>query len=387
MDTATVILPITGSVDQTASQKAFARKTQSQFAATASAGDLLHHSTVNHPCKLQLMLNRRLNMVPLRRDDRDLLSIFNIIASRSFSQSDIARNVFEQMSEGIDVDPNGLHFVLTDNLQFKALANHDPSKLGIKQTTKIIDVIIPPEMLIEAGILSDDCSRILLSTEPSNSWEELQKDKNAAERLTSATSADIDALTECVAKSMLTAIEDILNGNLAIGKKRLRSARFINRQTKAELLSRSGVSVTEMNDGDVEAILNADEGNSTQVSSIQPIIVAQIVKKDFACTSTIQLIADYVVAVQQKTLNQIEDPIQRKNCLMAKVGSFILCDGQPAAQFQTLFADDAQNETPKYKNVKCIFTANEKHRYGLRYELISVFISEKLDFISVSISE
>jgi hypothetical protein len=34
-----------------------------------------------------------------------------------------------------------------------------------------------------------------------------------------------------------------------------------------------------------------------------------------------------------------------------------------------------------------VFTANEKHRYGLRYELISVFISEKLDFISVSISE
>jgi hypothetical protein len=34
-----------------------------------------------------------------------------------------------------------------------------------------------------------------------------------------------------------------------------------------------------------------------------------------------------------------------------------------------------------------LITANEEHRYGLRYELISVFISEKLDFISVSISE
>jgi hypothetical protein len=37
--------------------------------------------------------------------------------------------------------------------------------------------------------------------------------------------------------------------------------------------------------------------------------------------------------------------------------------------------------------ILCTTTANEKHRYGLRYELISVFISEKLDFISVSISE
>ena len=359
IDTATIIQPITGSINQTASQKAFARKKQSQFAAIASASDLLHRSTVNHPCELQLMLNRRLNMVPLRRDDRDLLSIFNIIASRSFSQSDIARNVLEQMSERIDVDPNGIHFVLTDNLQFKEKANHDPTKLGIKQTTKIIDVIIPSQMLIDAGILSDDGSRILLSTDPSNSWEELRKDKHAAKRLTSTTSTDIDALTECVAESMLTANEDVLNGNLAIGKKRLRSARFINRQTKGELLNRSGVSIEEMNNGDVEAMLNSsDEGSSSaRVSNTQPIIVSQIVKKDLARTSTIQLIADYVVAVQEKTLNQIEDPVRRKNCLMAKVGSFILCDGQPAAQFQSLFAEDYQNETPKYKNVKCIFGA------------------------------
>jgi hypothetical protein len=32
-------------------------------------------------------------------------------------------------------------------------------------------------------------------------------------------------------------------------------------------------------------------------------------------------------------------------------------------------------------------TANEKHRYGLQYELILDLISEKLDFISVSISD
>jgi hypothetical protein len=60
-------------------------------------------------------------------------------------------------------------------------------------------------------------------------WEELCKEENAAVRLTSATAEDIDALTECVAESMKTAIEDVLNGNLGIGKSRLRSARFIDR--------------------------------------------------------------------------------------------------------------------------------------------------------------
>jgi hypothetical protein len=261
------------------------------------------------------------------------------------------------MSQGIEVDPKGIHFILCDNLQFKSKANHDPTKIGIKQTTKIIDVIIPAEMLAEAGILSDDGTRILLSTEPSNSWEELRKEENAAVRLTSATAEDIDALTECVAESMKTAIEDVLNGNLGIGKSRLRSARFIDRQTKAELLSRSGVSVTEMNNGDVEAMIDSEDGSSsTQVSNKQPIIVAQIIKKDLARTSTIQLIADYVVAVQEKTLSQM-DPTERDNCLISKVGSFILCDGQPAAQFQTLFAEDAQTNSPKYKNVKCFFGA------------------------------
>jgi hypothetical protein len=110
------------------------------------------------------------------------------------------------MSQGIEVDPKGIDFILSDNLQFKSKANHDPTKIGIKQTTKIIDVIILAEMLAEVGIISDDGTRILLSTEPSNSWEELRKEENAAVRLTSATAEDINALTECVAESMKTAI-------------------------------------------------------------------------------------------------------------------------------------------------------------------------------------
>jgi hypothetical protein len=107
--------------------------------------------------------------------------------SRAFARSNLAKKAYEEMSQGIEVDPKGIHFILCDNLQFKSKANHDPTKIGIKQTTKIIDVIIPAEMLAEVGILSDDGTRILLSTEPSNSWEELRKEENAAVRLTSAT--------------------------------------------------------------------------------------------------------------------------------------------------------------------------------------------------------
>ena len=128
------------------------------------------------------------------------------------------------------------------------------------------------------GILSEDGSRILPSTEPSNSWEELCKEDGAAERLTATPSEDIDALTECYAENVLTAIEDVLNGKLAVGKERLRSARFIDRQTKGELLSRSSISVTGMNAGYLEAMISSEEVGSRQTLT-QPTIVAQIVKK------------------------------------------------------------------------------------------------------------
>jgi hypothetical protein len=41
----------------------------------------------------------------------------------------------------------------------------------------------------------------------------------------------------------------------------------------------------------------------------------------------------------------------------------------------------------RHNNCFEAYTANEKHRYGLRYELISDLISEKFHFISVPISE
>jgi hypothetical protein len=258
-------------------------------------------------------------MEDMRRDNRDLLSILRLSTSRAFTRSDLARKVLEAMSEGIVVSPNDYHFILCDNLQFKSKANHDPTKIGIKQTTKIIDVVIPAKMLAEVGILSDDGSSILLSTEPSNSWEELREENGAAERLTAVTSEYIDALTECVAESILTAIEDGLNGNLAPGKKRLRTERFIDRQTKGELLSRSGVDLSDMNAGDVEAMIGSEEGASNRNTGTQATIVAQIVQKDLARTSTIEFIADYMIAVQEMVLSKIEDPAERANCLMSKM--------------------------------------------------------------------
>jgi hypothetical protein len=44
-------------------------------------------------------------------------------------------------------------------------------------------------------------------------------------------------------------------------------------------------------------------------------------------------------------------------------------------------------KTHKMNDDSAIITANKKHRYGLRYDLILDLISEKLDFISVSISD
>jgi hypothetical protein len=56
-------------------------------------------------------------------------------------------------------------------------------------------------------------------------------------------------------------------------------------------------------------------------------------------------------------------------------------------EFKDLIGENTIERVAGEENQTKKSTANEKHRYGLRYELISVFISEKLDFISVSISE
>jgi hypothetical protein len=131
------------------------------------------------------------------------------------------------MAKQIVLGFNCLHITICDNIGFVDEANHDPSKIGTLQTTQIIDIIVTEEQLIPEGIL-DRHGDILLSSTQSNTHADLLGEEGVAERLVSVSQDAIDSLTECVAKAMMTATSDGLKGNFAVGKRRLRSARFIS---------------------------------------------------------------------------------------------------------------------------------------------------------------
>jgi hypothetical protein len=178
-----------------------------------------------------------------------------------------------------------------------------------------------------------------------------------------------DLLTECVAEAMMTAASDYLKGNVVVGKRRARSGRFISMQTKGELLSNTPIA--DMHPEDVEAVIAAEvtEAPSTLHHQYyhQPNMICQIVKRDLSRATTISWIADYLVAVQEKAkvtrearLFELDADADESNendtatdspLLMDIVGSFVVCDGQPDANFDRIFAADAQSEVRRYTNI------------------------------------
>ena len=326
---------------QTSSEKTIGLRTQSQFFAIAAAADMLLRSTSNHPYEFQMMLGRMLDMEGIKRETRDLLSRSRVIPSRNCSQRTLCRSVVENMRRQIDIDPTcNLHFLIGDNFGFKAIANHDASKIGTVQYTQLIDTVLSKEQLVSAGILDDD-GNLLLSTEASTTWEQLHNDEGAAARLTATTSKDHEALTECVAESMLTAIEDALAGNFAPGRRRVRSARVSSRSTKVKALRNTPLE--DLNHGDLEAVLGTLENEERNNREHHPHHLksnqtASIIKKDLARTSTVKAIVDYVLAVQDKALERIGPQTDAEKPLMLQIGSMIIFDGQPSAQAQSLIA-------------------------------------------------
>jgi len=69
------------------------------------------------------------------------------------------------MSSEVHVPYNCLYFLIVDNIGFKDIANHDPTKIGTLQCTQLIDVVIQQDELIAAGILSQNGELLLSSVE------------------------------------------------------------------------------------------------------------------------------------------------------------------------------------------------------------------------------
>jgi hypothetical protein len=307
-------------------------------------------------------------MEKLSRNARDFASIIRISASRALTQANLCKEVVAQMAKQIEITPDCIHVIIVDNLGFNDKANHDPTKIGTLQTTQIIDIVISIDMLKAEGILDAD-GKLLLSATPSNTHENLQREEGAAVRLVAVSQVAKDLLTECVAEAMMTAASDYLKGNVVVGKRRARSGRFISMQTKGELLSNTPIA--DMHPEDVEAVIAAEvtEAPSTLHHQYyhQPNMICQIVKRDLSHATTISWIADYLVAVQEKAkvtrearLFELDADADESNendtatdspLLMDIVGSFVVCDGQPAANFDRIFAADAQSEVRRYTNI------------------------------------
>ena len=357
IDKLTVIQPIKDSLDQTRSQRDAAMKIQSQFFAVAASTDIALRSISHTPCEFQLMLGRQLGMEKISQSLRVLLSVTRIATSHACEETRLCDAVVKKMSTETLIDPRGFHLVITVNIQWMDKAGADPKKLGIKQYTKIIDIWVTFEQMVDAGIVAPD-GTVLLSTQPSNTWESLSEEDDAAVRLTAVTQHDIDAHTECCAESMLQAINDALQNKFTPGSIRLRSARFHSRQARGELLMRDP-NLVSMNSDDVEAMLEADVPSESDSPS-QTNMVVNIVPKDLAKSSTIRLLAQYVMAVREKSLawynRQIADgKIEAASSppLMSSVGSAIIADGQPSTQFLRLKAEDAISGACAYKMLNC----------------------------------
>eukprot|EP00956_Cyclotella_meneghiniana_P013933 scaffold20499_cov67-Cyclotella_meneghiniana.AAC.6 len=216
--------------------KSKACASQSQYFALACAHDIILRSKeCSHPTKFHLMMARELDKSKLTRETADLLSAMRIAPSRKFNQQSLSRKIVEKMASEVDIGPLDFHVIHIDNIGFKDRGGSDPTKIGYRQYTNVIDMIIRYPTLKAMGLYSDDNSA-RLSREPNTSWLSLHQDPQAtAARLVTITANDMRRLSECCLESMLIAIEDYCSGKYVAGSKVIRSARIINMETRAVL--------------------------------------------------------------------------------------------------------------------------------------------------------
>jgi hypothetical protein len=104
--------------------------------------------------------------------------------------------------------------------------------------------------LMEESLYSDDVGS-WLSREPSNTWEALNREEGAAERLTQIKPEDTIKLSKSIAECILKNIEDVFAGKLCTGSKRLQTDLIISLETRKILLR--DTLLEDMDQGDLEA--------------------------------------------------------------------------------------------------------------------------------------
>jgi len=357
---------------------------QSQYLAIAMAHDLILRSNLRFPCRGQLVLNSLLEMERLSNANRDLLTAFRILPSRTFTDSNMRNNVVSKMIDGLKLDAWGMLLLNFDNIGFQI----NGINAGYSSYTLFQEIHVTKDRLIHLNIYNEDDPTQQLSRKREHNWVQLCDDdkelypdqQRLATSIVENTSEDFDALTSCICYGIMHARRLVIEGLLEPGKCIPNPAYIIDEDTYNEVTTKAAavgggssasIVASDAQDDYDDDEYRPDEGNDansrvetrelpiTNLDADEVDLPASMVnksrgnmygdhinlmsiKQDLSKTETVAAIMDFAWRARMKLLsdsrNEDSDLIPA-----AEIGTFLMCDGQPATQGIKMVAQDNRN--------------------------------------------
>ena len=311
---------------------------QSQFLACSIARDLLLRCTVKYPLHTQLMIGNLMETRTCSASLKHLLSALRIAYSQDFSDIIKCKKALATFVRGIELSGNEMCLINGDNCGFlrKGL------ETGYNEYIVFQEIVLRHAQLSRLNIENDNklmqkCRR------PTHSWLDLcssDKDVNKlANEVVKINESDYDHLTHAVMEGITYARELELNHGICVGSSILRTGYIINHDTRLQLER-----------GELHSSDNA--GSDAPSSFYGDNITLNCVNVSLAKRSSCEAIAQYCWDVRKKILKTWYDDYGEKygdfphdgvadvELPPASIGAIFMCDGQPAAQFSTIIAED-----------------------------------------------
>ena len=222
---------------------------QKHFMAAAITSDILIRNLNNKPGYFQLMFGELLVRQQITKEFKDLCSILNLAPSRKYILKSRARDVLEQLNDGLKLNPRDFVILLFDNIGFKILGR----QASYDQWIVINIVVVTEDELRAVGFYRDDdeSDTATISREQSVDWTEevnnvsTELEINAlADSIIGITDHDFDRLSESVLEGIKFAIDNKVHLSLDTGTNQQspiplpRFERIINEETRVEMDAR-----------------------------------------------------------------------------------------------------------------------------------------------------
>ena len=222
---------------------------QKHFMAATITSDILIRNLNNKPGYFQLMFGELLVRQQITKEFKDLCSILNLAPSRKYILKSRARDVLEQLNDGLKLNPRDFVILLFDNIGFKILGR----QASYDQWIVINIVVVTEDELRAVGFYRDDdeSDTATISREQSVDWTEevnnvsTELEINAlADSIIGITDHDFDRLSESVLEGIKFAIDNKVHLSLDTGTNQQspiplpRFERIINEETRVEMDAR-----------------------------------------------------------------------------------------------------------------------------------------------------